>query len=125
MSRDQAPSSSEAGPKSGGGACVSRRRPATRASAISASPGGRVLSRSSPSTPPSANRACQRQTVVFGDAGGGHYRVRAEAIGREEDDSRAPSMLLRCVAIGDDGFEPPATAAETEMKSRCASRRLA
>jgi hypothetical protein len=49
----------------GGGACVSRTTSAVLPAEIGALPGGRVLSDSRPSTPASANRACQRQTVVF------------------------------------------------------------
>jgi len=49
----------------GGGACVSRTTSAVLPAGIGALPGGRVLSRSRPAIPASANRSCQRQTVVF------------------------------------------------------------
>ena len=49
----------------GGGACVSRTTSAVLPAVIGALPGGRVLSRSRPAIPASANRSCQRQTVVF------------------------------------------------------------
>jgi hypothetical protein len=49
----------------GGSACVSRTTSAVLPPEIGAVPGGRVMSRSRPAIPASANRSCQRQTVVF------------------------------------------------------------
>jgi hypothetical protein len=37
-----------------------------------------------------------------------HDGVRAQAVGGQKDDPRTPDMLLRRVAIADDGLQTPA-----------------
>ena len=40
-------------------------------------------------------------------AGRSHHAVRADTFGREKDDPRPPRVLLRGIAIGDDGLKSP------------------
>jgi hypothetical protein len=54
--------------------------------------------------PPSMKRCCQRQTLVF-DLALGRDLVGAEPLSRQQHDLGSPDVLLRSVAVPDEGLE--------------------
>jgi hypothetical protein len=97
----------------GGSVSVNRTARAMTSASNGGIRGGRVLSRSRPSTPACMNLSCQRQTAALATPA---WRMicavpcRAVAIGRQQHDSRAPDMLLRAVAVADNGKQALAVA---------------
>src|SRR5580692_5925345 len=83
---------------------------ATTRSAASAPSGltreGRVLSRSRPSNPSSKKRSCQRQTQVLDLAVRRIILFVPTPSGNQQHDFSPPDVLLRRVAVLNDGLEP-------------------
>src|SRR5499427_241500 len=79
---------------------------ATTRSTVSAGSGGmregRVLSRVNPSIPSCMKHSCQRQTTVLPLPDSAGDDAGARAIGGQNNDPRAPDVLLRAVAIAND-----------------------
>src|SRR5665811_2176718 len=69
---------------------------------------GRVLSRNRLSKPPSMKRCCQRQTQVFDLALRRMISLVPSPLGRQQHDLGSPDVLLRSVAVPDEGLKAPA-----------------
>jgi hypothetical protein len=67
-------------------------------------------------------RSCQPPDASLGLATPAHDLVRAEPVGRQEDDFGPPNVLLRSIAVPDESFELMAIDRRDKDRFSCAHR---